>query len=568
MNKLFITFLFIASAALTRAQSIQSRQYPQNFFKYPIDLPPSTAGSFGELRPNHFHSGLDFKTNQRTGYPVHATAMGYISRLRVQFGGFGNAVYITHPNGFTSVYGHLQSFNPQIAKAIRDEQYAQQRYDVDFQVPPLLMPVNELQVIGISGNTGASAGPHLHFELRDAVTEQTINPQLFGLTIPDKIAPAITAAAVYNLGDKPFSENTPHRFFAVTGSGPNHRLTKPQVIEVSGNTGFGISATDVNSASPNKNGVYSIELKVDGKTVYTFAVERFGFDQTRAINGYIDYPTYLMQGRYIQKCFIPPGSSITLYPQSANGGIVTFNDAALHNVEYVVKDLAGNTSSLKLQVRSVIKPSAADAPLKGTLFKHDKKNEYATDKVKVTVTPGNLYDDVDFVYSLLPKRPGAFSATHRIHNRLTPIHDSFELWIKPEVELGTLAAKAVIANTAGYCDTSRVDGGFVKATPRAFGDYYVTVDTVAPYATPINIQNGSNLSAAKKISLKIGDNLSGIKSYKGYIDGKWVLMEWDYKTRVLNYTFDNSVAQGKHLFELTLSDYKNNIKQFKAEFYR
>ncbi len=566
MNKL-LTLLFLSCAFFANAQIIQSRQYPQNFFKYPIDLPPSTAGSFGELRSNHFHSGLDFKTNQRTGYPVHATAMGYVSRLRVQFGGFGNAVYITHPNGFTSVYGHLQSFSPQLAKAIHDQQIAQQRYDVDFQIPPLLMPVNELQVIGISGNTGASEGPHLHFELRDAVNEQTINPQLFGLTIPDRVAPAITTVAVYDLGDKPFSENTPHRFFTVTGSGSNHRLTKPQVIEVNGNTGFGISTTDVNSASPNKNGVYSIELKVDGKTVYTFAVERFAFDQTRAINGYLDYPTLLLQGKRIQKCFVPPGSNITLYPQSDNGGVVTFNDAALHEVEYVVKDVAGNTSSLRLKVRSVIKPSA-DVPLKGTLFKHDKKSEYATDKVKVIVNPGNLYDDVDFTYSMLSKKPGAYSATHRIHNRLTPIHENFELWIKPDVDLGDLAAKAVIVNTAGYCDSSKIESGFVKATPRAFGDYYVTVDTVAPYATPINIQNGSNLSTAKKISLKIGDNLSGIKSYKGFIDGKWVLMEWDYKTRVLSHTFDDSVAAGKHLFELTISDYKNNIKQFKAEFYR
>jgi murein DD-endopeptidase MepM/ murein hydrolase activator NlpD len=566
MNKL-LTLLFLSFAFFADAQTIQSRQYPQNFFKYPIDLPPSTAGSFGELRPNHFHSGLDFKTNQRTGYPVHSVALGYISRLRVQFGGFGNAVYITHPNGFTSVYGHLQSFSPQIAKAIRDEQYAQQKYDVDFRIPPLMMPVTNGEVIAISGNTGASAGPHLHFELRDAVTEQTINPQLFGLTINDKIPPAITAAAVYQLGDKPFSENTPHQFFAVAGSAGNYRLTKPQVIEVSGNTGFGISAIDVNSTSANRNGIYSLELKVDGKTVYTFAVEHFAFDQTHAINAYIDYPTYLLQGRYIQKCFIMPGSNITLYPQSENRGIVTFNDVAEHNVEYVVKDVAGNTSRLKLKVRSVIKPSA-DAAVKGTLFSYNKKNDFATDKVKVTVTPGNLYDDVDFLYSVLPKRPRAYSETHRIHNRFTPIHEDFELWIKPDADIGSLAAKAVIVNTAGYCDSTQIDGAFFKATPRALGDYYIAVDTVAPYITPINISNGANMAAVKKISLGIGDNLSGIKSYKGYIDGKWVLMEWDYKTRVLNYTFGEEVAAGKHRFELIVTDYKNNTNQFKAEFYK
>ena len=567
MNKL-LTLIFLSCAFFANAQTIQSRQYPQGFFKYPLDLPPSTAGSFGELRPNHFHSGLDFKTNQRTGYPVHAVAVGYISRLRVQIGGFGNAVYITHPNGFTSVYGHLQSFSQQIAEVVRQAQYAQHKYDVDFMVAPLHMPVNQGEVIAMSGNTGASAGPHLHFELRDAATEQTINPQLFGLTIADKVPPAITAAAVYQLGDKPFSEDTQHKLFAVTGSAGNYRLSKPQIIEVSGNTGFGISAIDVNSTSANRNGVYSIELKVDGRTVYTFAVERFAFDQTHAINAYIDYPTYLLQGRQIQKCFIMPGSNITLYPQSENRGIVTFNDVAMHDVEYVVKDIAGNTSSLKLKVRSVIRPSVADAPVKGTLFSYNKKNDFTTDKIKVSVTPGNLYDDLDFNYSLLPKREGAFSATHRIHNRFTPIHEDFELWIKPDADMGKLTEKAVIVNTAGYCDSTTVDGAFLKATPRVFGDYYIRVDTVAPSITPINMQTGSNLATAKRVSFRISDNLSGIKSYNGYIDGKWVLMEWDYKTRVLSYTFDNAVAAGKHLFELTVSDYKNNARQFKAEFYR
>lgn len=569
MKKSFALLLIIFAYHITTlAQPIQSRQYPQNFFKYPLELPPSTAGSFGELRSNHFHSGLDFKTNQRTGYPVHAVAMGYISRLRVQFGGFGNAVYITHPNGFTSVYGHLQRFSPQLAQAIRDAQYTQHKYDVDFEVPPLLMPVYAGQIIAWSGNTGASGGPHLHFELRDATTQETINPQLFGLTIPDKIPPTITAAAIYQLDDKPFSENTPHRFLAVTGKAGDYRLTKPQILEGSGATGFGISAIDLNSTSVNRNGVYSIELKVDDKTIYTFAVERFAFDQTHAINAYIDYPTFLVSGRFIQKCFILPGSKISLYPQSENRGIFTFNDVALHDVEYVVKDVAGNTSTLKFKVRSVIKPSTVSTPAKGTLFSFNKTSGFTNDKVKVTVTPGNLYDDVEFIYATLPKRTGAYSVTHRIHNRFTPVHDSYELWIKPDEDLGELAAKAVIVNTAGYCDTGKFEDGYVKANPHAFGDYYITLDTVAPRLTPVNIHNGSNMAAVKTISFKMSDNLSGIKTYNGYIDGKWVLMEWDYKTRVLYYTFDNTVAAGKHLFELTVSDYKNNSTQFKAEFYK
>ncbi|HTD40578.1 MAG TPA: M23 family metallopeptidase, partial [Mucilaginibacter sp.] len=288
-------------------ETIQTKQYPRNFFRYPLDLPPSTAGSFGELRPEHFHSGLDFKTNGRTGYPVHAAYDGYISRLRVQFGGFGNAIYITHPNGYTTVYGHIERFSPQLEQIVLKQQYEQQSFEVDFNLPPTQAMVCKDDVIAWSGNAGASAGPHLHFEIRDAQTEQTINPQLFGLTIPDRVAPTLGTICVYRLGDAPFSEKTPRQFFGVKGAAGHYHLVKSQVINVSGETGFGITATDMNSASFNHNGIYSIELKVDGATVYTFAAERFAFDQTHSINAYIDYPTFLSSHRFIQKCFILPG---------------------------------------------------------------------------------------------------------------------------------------------------------------------------------------------------------------------------------------------------------------------
>jgi len=159
------------------------------------------------------------------------------------------------------------------------------------------------------------------------------------LTIPDRIPPTLGIICIYHLGDAPFSEKTPRQFMAVAGATGNYHLAKPQVINVNGGTAFGITATDMNSASFNHNGIYSIELKLDGTTVYTFATERFAFDQTHAINAYIDYPTFLSSHRFIQKCFILPGSKISLYPQSINRGVINFNDDAIHEVEYVVKDM-------------------------------------------------------------------------------------------------------------------------------------------------------------------------------------------------------------------------------------
>lgn len=564
---------FIACFALfltcSAQDPIQTRQYPKNFFRYPLDLPPSTAGSFGELRPNHFHSGLDFKTNGRTGYPVHAVYDGYVSRLRIQFGGFGNAIYITHPNGYTSVYGHIESFSPEMEKLVRQQQYQQQSFEVDFKLEPFQLKVCKGDVIALSGNAGASEGPHLHFELRDAQTEETINPQLFGLTIADRVPPTLGTICVYHLGNDPFSEKTPRQFFAVAGATGHYHLLKPEVINVDGNTAFGITATDMNSTSQNHNGIYSIELKVDGQTVYTFAVERFAFDQTHAINAYIDYPTFLASHRFIQKCFILPGSKITLYPQSVNRGIVNFNDNTLHDVEYVVKDVVGNTSTLKIKVKSSpVKEELQPAQASATLFHYDKENEFTNDNVKVIVPAGNLYDDLYFTYSTLPEKKGMYSAIHRISNRFTPINDTYQLWIKPDSSIGTLVNKAVIMNTNGLCEGGIYEDGYIKADAHDFGDFYIKLDTVPPIIRPLNIKDGANMAKMQRIALRIGDGISGIKSYSGKIDGKWVLMEWDYKTRVLSYKFDRDITPGKHIFELTVSDNKDNVSNFNANFYR
>jgi len=572
IQKLLASFLLFSGLVFNcLAQDVvQTRPYPKDYFRYPLDLPPKIVGSFGELRPNHFHSGLDFRTNQQEGYPVHAAADGFVSRLRVQFGGFGNAIYITHPNGYTTVYGHLKSFSPEIAKLVLDYQNQVKNDIVDFNLLPLQMPVSKGQVIAVSGSTGAVAGPHLHFEVRDTETEQTINPQLFGLTIPDEKAPILGTACIYHFTDAPFSEKTQRDLLPVVGSNGNYHLLKPHVIELSANVGFGITAYDITNTSMAHNGVYSIELKLDGKTVFTFAAERFAFDQTHAINAFIDYPQFLSAGRFIQKCFILPGSKITLYPQSINRGVITFNDDSLHTVEYVVRDVAGTTSTLTLKVKSSSKvPHYAAWKPSGTLFKYNQLNQYSTDKVKVSIPVGNLYDDVDFTFAELPRKPGAYSSTYQIDNRYTSINDSYDLWIKPDTTLpGWRGDKAVIVNGEGICYAGTYQDGYVKAQPHSFGEYYIKLDTEAPFIHPINIVNGGNMAAKHAIFLKIGDYLSGVKSYMGYIDGKWVLMKWDYKTKVLSYTFDDSVTAGKHTFELTVTDQMNNASTFKADFYR
>ena len=572
MVKLYAGVLILLSLVsyrdLKAQPASQSKQYPQGIFIYPLDLPPSTAGGFAELRSNHFHSGLDFRTNQREGYPVHATYNGYISRIRVQFGGFGNALYITHPNGYTSVYGHLQRFSPEIATILRAEQHRQQKDLVDIILDPLRLPVYKGQVVAWSGNTGGSAGPHLHFELRDSETEQTINPQLFGLTIPDNVPPSIASIAVYHLNGAPFSEKTSKSLYAVAGVNGKYHLTTPQVLSIGDDAGMGIVCNDMNSASANRNGAYSIEIRLDDEPIYIFRAERFAFDQTHAINAYIDYPAFQSYGHWIQKCFILPGSKITIYPQAVNRGVIKLKDNEVHDIQYIVKDVAGNTSTLNLKVRAGIPTNAEAASLNTTRFSYDQANTFTHDKLKLIINPGNLYDDLDFTFAELPKRAGAYSATYRLHNRLTPIHDSINVWIKPDSTIGTLVNKAIIFNSMAGSEGGVYENGYIKASAKGFGEFYIRVDTEPPFIRPINIINGGSMAGKSKISFKIGDSLSGIKSYLGKIDGEWVLMEWDFKTKILSYTFDTSISPGKHKLELTVTDNKDNTAHYNADFYR
>jgi murein DD-endopeptidase MepM/ murein hydrolase activator NlpD len=564
----FFTFLAIKADA---QQIFSKNSYPLTDFRSPLDIvPPALAGSFGELRSNHFHSGTDFRTNQRTGYPVYAVADGYISRLRVQNSGFGLALYIIHPNGFTSVYGHLSRFNPKIEAQVKAIQYKNKSYEIDEFPNADLIPVRKGDVIAYSGNTGSSGGPHLHFELRDSKTEATVNPQLLGIEIPDNIPPVISSMYVYRLNGKPFNEFTPKQYFQVVGGAGKYNLNKVTTINLSGEVGFGITATDRHSGNSGLNGVYSIELFLDGKPIYTSALERFSFENSKAINSHIDYPALLNLKKSIQKSFVDPGNALQIYSNLVNNGRITFTDGNLHEVKYIITDAKGNKSYLQFKVQADSKAIInTPPPTAGIQFTYNKANEFNNDDVKVILPKGTLYNDLNFVYKKLPKpQVNAFSAMHQIQNNLTPLHIGFELWIKADSTLNKYQNKALIVNANRNSQGGYFENGYVKATPKNFGSFFIAIDTIAPNIIPVNIANGKNMAGLTKMSFRISDNLSGIKSFNGYIDGKWVLMEFDTKTASLWHNFDERTALGKHTFELIVVDMKDNTKRYSIEFFR
>jgi len=285
--------------------------YPQNYFRLPMDIPVAIAGTFGELRPNHFHTGIDFKTQQREGIPVYAVADGYVSRLRVQIWGYGNAIYINHPNGYTSVYAHLQRYAPELQSIVTKRQYKNESFEIELFPEANQITIKKGQLIGYSGNSGGSQGPHLHFEIRSTKTENAINPLLFGFNIPDTQRPTIKELYIYpmNLNSNVNGVNT--RIKVPIVGGVDGKYIVSEAIKVNGDIGFGVIANDTQDGSYNVNGIYSLFLNKDNKEVFNVVFDILSFYQQRMINSYFDYAFYKQDNKYIQKSFVDLGNKKT-----------------------------------------------------------------------------------------------------------------------------------------------------------------------------------------------------------------------------------------------------------------
>lgn len=553
---------------LQAQQKSDPSNFPKNYFQPPLHIAPQASGSFGELRANHFHSGTDYRTNQRSGYRVYASGPGFVSRVRVQIGGGGNIVYIDHPNGYTSVYMHLSRFSPEIAAVVKKKQYEEKQFAVDFS-PKERIAFKAGDIIAYSGNTGGSTGPHLHFELRNTQTEETLNPQLFNLYIPDERPPVISGFTVFRLGNAPFSENTPRDHMSLSGAPGKYSISGNPIIKVNGLTGFGVVAVDPNSASANRNGIYGMELQLDGQVIFQSEFSGFFFQHSRAINAYIDYPTYILKSRRIQKLFKEPGNPLTIYNQLVNQGLIDIKDQQVHQLLIKVYDVKGNTSNINFRVKYT-PDLLIDQSLKPQtiLFKRDQENTFKREDVAITMPANTLYSDLYFLYSKSPQSAGHYSPTHHVHNRMIPVDGRYNIRIKPVNLPENLESKAIIVDTRGRSHGGQYKDGFVTANILELGSFYIGVDTKAPLIRPQNISPGKDMSRLSNITFKISDDLSGIQSFNAYIDGQWVIMNYDPKTATIWHDFESGLSKGKHELLLEVTDWKENTSSYKASFLR
>lgn len=563
---------------------INQFNYPKNYFRSPLNIPIFLSGTFAEIRNNHFHAGIDIKTDGRQGKEVFSVADGYVQRIKVSAVGYGKSLYIVHPNGYMSVFAHLQKFNPQIDKFVKEVQYQKQSFEIDIFPGQSILPVKKGQVIAYSGNSGGSQAPHLHFEIRDAKTEYIINPLLFSYELDDHIPPVIAALAIYPLEKSSTVNNSDkNKYVSVrkTFAG-NYFLQSSLAFTVHGKIGFGINAHDFANDRENKNGIYSIELKKNDTTIYYQELEKFGFHQTRMVNCHIDFEKKQKTGFKYQKSFLSDGNKLNFYKYMLNKGEIYFYDDSLHNLEYIVKDIYGNESRLKFEVQSSSKSTEEKHTTSGTngfessdysaVFFPEQNNNFKNDEIVLNIPPHTFYDTLHFQYSSESGNNNSryYSSIHKIHNSLTPVHSYYNISIKPINLPDSLRDKALIVSFERSNGETSEGGywadGFITTRTRSLGKFAVMVDTVSPVVSPLNIYNNKNMSNSSKIMFRISDNLSGIRSYDAYIDGKWVLMEYDAKSNLITHFFDERTVSGTHQFYLVVTDKKNNKTEFTADF--
>ena len=541
--------------------SLLSSQKDQSKLISPLDIPLAISGTFGEIRSSHFHAGLDIKTGGKQGLKVRTVLDGSVSRIRVSTTGYGKAVYIDHPNGTTSVYAHLKNFSPKIESYIKEAQYEKESYVIQ-KFPKNELAVLKGEVIGFSGNTGGSSGPHLHFEIRDTKNQMPFNPMIFNIDVVDTKKPVIQKLFLFhenNFGEDIITQK-------VELEKISDGLYKAPKIYTSGKIGIGLQMYDNQDLSLfNKNGIHSIKIFMDDKIISDYNYNNIKFDDSQYLNLLIDYKEFKSKKIRVQKLFNPNNSNISFIDKDEKNGKFSIEENKSYDLLIEISDFKKNTSRIEMEITgretNFIYPTIEGElilPENEYLFKFKDQTVHLKKNTFYYPTRLDVYKDHDSIkinpdISLFKK---SFSIEFFANK-----YDSIS---KRQSFIARLNKKKKIA----YSPTIIKDSIFISKSVQA-GTYFLAKDSIPPKIKPINFKKNQWLSKSNFLKVKIEDDLSGIKSYEGEINGKWVLFEYEPKNKNLTYNFnDLKFKSGKQDLKLKVTDNVGNESIFQTTFYR
>ncbi|QHI36080.1 Murein DD-endopeptidase MepM [Kordia antarctica] len=562
MYRLFYIFLCCFSVAFSQ------NKYPQNDFRSPLDIPIILSGTFGELRSNHFHSGIDIKTKQKEGFEVFAIGDGHVSRIKIQHWGFGKALYITHSNGYTSVYAHLKKLAPKLEAYLKKQQYNKERYEIQLYPTADELMLKKGEVIAYSGNSGSSGGPHLHFEIRDAASKP-MNPMLFGIDVKDSHYPTVNGLFAYALSDSAQINSSNKIVQLQLKKDKEENSFIADKVFASGEIGLGVNSYDKQDLAFNKNGIYELESFVNGVKNFSYSFKKFSFGESRYINTLIDYERYKEKKQRVQRCFVTPANKLSIYNDVVNNGILKIEEGKEYTIVLKVKDFKNNTTTITVPI--VGKKQNITQKKKETVTNHlitrNAAHTIKEDLVSVYIPKQAFYED--FYFELAKDKKGRYT----IHNDKVPAHKNFVITFDVSSYTEKERKQLFIASLdrkkkPSYSSTKKKGTKFTTST-KNLGTYFLAKDTIPPKVRPINFAKDKWISNKKYLKIKVTDDLSGVRSYRGTINGKWVLFEYDAKKGMLIYNFSDLIfEEAKHNLKLIVTDNVGNNTTFTSTFFR
>lgn len=592
-NIIYLFLLFFTCRENTGPVKKESKQiiHPNistDYFINPLKRPIVLAGTFCELRPNHFHTGIDIKSAAGVvGDPVYAAADGFVSRVSISPDGYGNAIYIDHPNGFTTVYGHLLQIYPALDSFVKSEQARLQRFDVELYLEKNQFKVSKGVEIAKMGNTGSSRGAHLHFEIRETETENPVNPLLFGLKVFDNIAPAINYFRTYSINNQWDVYDVKNVLVKKRGGIYVPRIGNDTLLFQNDTIGIGINTRDQMNGTWNKNGVYLIKMYCDDTLKYMVRMDSASFYKTRMVNAHMDYPEVRTKRNYIHKCFTLPGNNLSEIRLSPTNGLITVNTHQVKKIMLEVFDFNKNKSTLTFFAKIDTLSKDYQQDKYDYFLYYDRENKIRTQQAKIDFPRYSFFRNIKFHYvESADKSSNFYSMEHQLGSEDIPVFGYFALCIKSSAIvpdkyknkcfIASCDNRGRIRNWGGQWVTlsdtlSGTSSLWMQSDVKEFGNYFITLDTLAPKVIPIIF--GKNMQNAKKIVFKIEDNIAPagrtpLLNYKAFIDDKWALFDYDLKTQTITYHFEKLLPRGEHTLVLEVFDAMNNTKRYEAKFIR